>query len=89
MPEAALTEPSIDSKPIGKAFQVDALPEIYAHNAPGGDAQNRWCDVPLAKAAGLVNRYEHPGEAHTLAACEHADPMPRALRAVRHRSGVR
>jgi 2,4'-dihydroxyacetophenone dioxygenase len=69
-------------------------------------SQNRWCDVLLAKAAGLVNRhyhphevfaytisgkwgylehnwtatagdfiYETPGEAHTLVAYEHKDPM--------------
>jgi len=68
--------------------------------------QNRWCDVLMAKAAGLVNRhyhphevfaytisgkwgylehewiatagdfiYESPGEAHTLVAYEHPDPM--------------
>ena len=69
-------------------------------------SQNRWCDVLMAKAAGLVNRhyhphevfaytisgkwgylehdwtatagdfiYETPGEAHTLVAYEHKDPM--------------
>lgn len=69
-------------------------------------AQNRWCDILLAKSAGLVNRhyhphevfaytisgkwgylehdwtatagdfvYETPGEAHTLVAYEHKDPM--------------
>lgn len=69
-------------------------------------AQNRWCDVLMAKQAGLVNRhyhphevfaytisgkwaylehdwtatagdfvYETPGEAHTLVAYEHKDPM--------------
>ena len=67
---------------------------------------NRWCDVLMAKGAGLVNRhyhphevfaltisgkwgylehnwvatagdfiYETPGEAHTLVAYEHPDPM--------------
>lgn len=69
-------------------------------------SQNRWCDVLMAKTAGLVNRhyhphevfaytisgkwgylehdwtatagdfiYETPGEAHTLVAYEHKDPM--------------
>lgn len=69
-------------------------------------SQNRWCDVLMAKAAGLVNRhyhphevfaytisgkwgylehdwvatagdfiYESPGEAHTLVAYEHPEPM--------------
>lgn len=69
-------------------------------------AQNRWCDVLMARAAGLVNRhyhphqvfsytisgkwgylehdwvatagdfvYEAPGEAHTLVAYEHHEPM--------------
>jgi 2,4'-dihydroxyacetophenone dioxygenase len=68
--------------------------------------QNRWCDILMAKGAGLVNRhyhpqqvfaytisgkwgylehdwtatagdfvYEAPGEAHTLVAYEHPDPM--------------
>jgi 2,4'-dihydroxyacetophenone dioxygenase len=69
-------------------------------------SQNQWCDILMAKAAGLVNRhyhpnqvfaytisgkwgylehdwtatagdfvYEAPGEAHTLVAYEHEDPM--------------
>ncbi len=69
-------------------------------------AQNRWCDVLMAKEAGLVNRhyhphevfaytisgewsylehdwvaragdfvYETPGEAHTLVAHDHPEPM--------------
>jgi len=69
-------------------------------------ATNRWCDILMAKGAGLVNRhyhphevfaltisgkwgylehdwtatagdfiYETPGEAHTLVAYEHPDPM--------------
>ena len=69
-------------------------------------SQNRWCDVLMARGAGLVNRhyhpqqvfaytisgkwrylehdwiatagdfvYETPGEAHTLVAFEHKDPM--------------
>jgi 2,4'-dihydroxyacetophenone dioxygenase len=69
-------------------------------------SQNRWCDILMAKGAGLVNRhyhphevfaytisgkwgylehdwtatagdfiYETPGEAHTLVAYEHPDPM--------------
>jgi 2,4'-dihydroxyacetophenone dioxygenase len=72
---------------------------------------NRWCDVLMAKGAGLVNRhyhphevfaltisgkwgylehdwvatagdfiYETPGEAHTLVAYEHPDPMQGVLR---------
>jgi 2,4'-dihydroxyacetophenone dioxygenase len=69
-------------------------------------SSNRWCDILMAKGAGLVNRhyhphevfaftisgkwgylehdwvatagdfvYEAPGEAHTLVAYEHPDPM--------------
>jgi 2,4'-dihydroxyacetophenone dioxygenase len=69
-------------------------------------SSNRWCDILMSKAAGLVNRhyhphevfsytvsgkwgylehdwtatagdfvYEAPGEAHTLVAYEHRDPM--------------
>lgn len=69
-------------------------------------SQNKWCDILMAKSAGLVNRhyhphevfaytisgkwgylehdwtatagdfvYETPGEAHTLVAYEHAEPM--------------
>lgn len=69
-------------------------------------SQNKWCDILLAKSAGLVNRhyhphevfaytisgkwgylehdwtatagdfiYETPGEAHTLVAYKHKDPM--------------
>ena len=69
-------------------------------------SQNKWCDILMAKAAGLVNRhyhphevfaytisgkwgylehdwvatagdfiYETPGEAHTLVAHDHPDPM--------------
>ena len=69
-------------------------------------SQNRWCDILMAKSAGLVNRhyhphavyaytisgkwsylepdwtatagdfvYEAPGEAHTLVAHEHPEPM--------------
>jgi hypothetical protein len=77
MPEAALTEFWKDIKPIEKVFHADALPEIYAPNAPGGDerlfvpfnetvfskplwispSQNRWADVLMCKAVGLVNRH--------------------------------
>jgi 2,4'-dihydroxyacetophenone dioxygenase len=126
MPEAAITEFWKELKPIQKVFQLDALPEVYVQNAPGGDerlfvpftetvsskplwispGQNKWCDILMAKSAGLVNRhyhphevfaytisgkwgylehdwtatagdfiYETPGEAHTLVAYEHKDPM--------------
>jgi len=126
MPEASGNEFWKSLKPIEKVFQFDAMPEIYAHNAPAGDerfwvpftetvlskplwispATNRWCDILMAKGAGLVNRhyhphevfaftisgkwgylehdwtatagdfiYETPGEAHTLVAYEHPDPM--------------
>ncbi len=82
MPEAAITEFWKDLKPIQKVFQLDALPEVYSHNAPGGDerlfvpftetvsskplwispGQNKWCDILMAKRAGLVNRHYHPHE---------------------------
>ena len=37
MPEAAITEFWKELKPIQKVFQLDALPEVCAHDAPGGD----------------------------------------------------
>lgn len=126
MPQAATTEFWRDLQPIQKVFQLDALPEVYTHDAPNGDerlfvpfndtvfskplwispGQNKWADILMAKRAGLVNRhyhphqvfaltlsgkwgylehdwtatagdfvYETPGEAHTLVAYEHKDPM--------------
>jgi 2,4'-dihydroxyacetophenone dioxygenase len=126
MPQAAITEFWKDLQPIQKVFQLDALPEVYTHDAPNGDerlfvpfnetvfskplwispGQNKWADILMAKRAGLVNRhyhphqvfaltisgkwgylehdwtatagdfvYETPGEAHTLVAYEHKDPM--------------
>ena len=82
MPEAAITEFWKELKPIQKVFQLDALPEVYSHDAPGGDdrlfvpftetvsskplwispGQNKWCDILMAKSAGLVNRHYHPHE---------------------------
>jgi hypothetical protein len=37
MPQAASTEFWKDLKPIQKVFQLDALPEVYTHDAPNGD----------------------------------------------------
>jgi 2,4'-dihydroxyacetophenone dioxygenase len=79
---------------------------IYSRPLWIAPSQNRWCDILMAKSAGLVNRhyhphevfaytisgkwgylehdwtatagdfvYETPGEAHTLVAYEHEDPM--------------
>jgi len=82
MPEAALKEFWKDLRPIEKVFQTHSLPEVYTHDAPGGDERyfvpfndtvftrplwispstNRWCDVLMAKGAGLVSRHYHPHE---------------------------
>lgn len=60
MPETPKNEFWRDIKPIDKVFQADALPEVYIHNV-------------TATAGDFV--YETPGEAHTLVAYEHPDPM--------------
>jgi 2,4'-dihydroxyacetophenone dioxygenase len=87
-------------------FYVPFNETIYSRPLWISPAQNRWCDILMAKSAGLVNRhyhphevfaytisgkwgylehdwtatagdfiYETPGEAHTLVAYEHKDPM--------------
>ena len=59
MPEAAITEFWKDLKPIQKVFQLDALPEVYSQNAPGGDER---LFVPFTETVSSKPLWISPGQ---------------------------
>ena len=47
--------------------------------------QNKWCDILMAKTAGLVNRHYHPHEVFAFTLSSTNGRPPRAISSTKHR----